>query len=380
MGSSMDLYNTDHLGVIGTRGCEDFVAKVDRHLQNFQLKKNADKEVSSFIIPTDYHRFGTGEGKATIKHSVRAYDAYIIMDAFNYGVTYNMYGREVPMSPDEHFQDLKRIISAMAGKAKRITVIMPMLYEGRQHKRMNRESLDCAVALRELANMGVGNIITFDAHDPRVQNAIPLNSLENVQVTYQMIKACLAYDPSVILNRKSTMIVSPDEGAMSRCMYYSSVLEIELGMFYKRRDYSRVVNGKNPIVAHEFLGSSVEGKDIIVVDDMIASGDSMIDVSKELKSRCAKRVIIFSTFGLFTEGLEKFDRAHEEGVIDKIFTTNLVYRRDGLTEREWYMEVDLSKYVALIIQKINEEGSISELMNPITRIHKILDKYKGGEV
>mgnify|MGYP002510222688 CR=1 FL=1 len=372
--SAMESYNLGRLGVIGMKGCEEFSRRVNMHLQNFN--DGINDEVNSFIIPISVPRFGTGEAKATILHSIRTYDTYIIMDAFNYGVTYKMYGKDIPMSPDDHFQDLKRVISAMGGKAKKITVIMPMLYEGRQHKRMSRESLDCAMALQELTNMNVDNIITFDAHDARVQNAIPNNGFENVQPTYQMIKACLKYDESIIMGKENTMIVSPDEGAMNRCMYYSSVLGMDLGMFYKRRDYSKIVDGKNPIVAHEFLGSDPAGKNIIVIDDMIASGDSMIDVSRELKKRNAARVLVFSTFGLFTEGLAKFDKAHEEGLIDGIFTTNLVYRTPELLSRPWYHEVDMSKYVALLIKKLNEENSISELLNPINRIENILARYR----
>ncbi len=372
--SAMESYNLGRLGVIGMKGCEEFSRRVNMHLQNFN--DGINDEVNSFIIPISVPRFGTGEAKATILHSIRTYDTYIIMDAFNYGVTYKMYGKDIPMSPDDHFQDLKRVISAMGGKAKKITVIMPMLYEGRQHKRMARESLDCAMALQELTNMNVSNIITFDAHDARVQNAIPNHGFENVQPTYQMIKACLKYDSSIIMEKDNTMIVSPDEGAMNRCMYYSSVLGMDLGMFYKRRDYSKIVDGKNPIVAHEFLGSDPAGKNIIVIDDMIASGDSMIDVSRELKKRNAARVLVFSTFGLFTEGLAKFDKAHEEGLIDGIFTTNLVYRTPELLDRPWYHEVDMSKYVALLIKKLNEENSISELLNPINRIENILARYR----
>lgn len=374
-GQTVESYNLGRLGVIGTYGCEDLTDKVDKHLQFFNEKEGINDGIESFVIPIKCPRFGTGEAKAVIMHSIRTRDLYIIMDAFNYGVTYNMYGQAVPMSPDNHFQDVKRIISATGGKAKRITVIMPMLYEGRQHKRLARESLDCAVALQELTNMGVSNIITFDAHDPRVQNAIPLSGFEDVKPTYQMIKACLKYDPSIIMEPDNTMIVSPDEGAMGRCMYYSSVLGMELGMFYKRRDYSAIIDGKNPIIAHEFLGSNLNGKDVIVIDDMIASGDSMIDVSAELKKRKAGRVIVFSTFGLFTEGVEKFNKAYETGLIDAVFTTNLVYRTPELLKCEWYHEVDMSKYIALIIKKLNEENSISELLDPISRIKKILQKY-----
>lgn len=367
--------NLGRLGVIGMKGCEEMVQKINAHLQKFNQEEG--KQTDSFLIPVSSPRFGTGEAKALIMHSIRTYDMYIVMDAFNYGVTYKMYGQERPMSPDDHFQDVKRVISAMGGKAKRITVIMPMLYEGRQHKRVARESLDCALALQELETMGVDNIITFDAHDPRVQNSIPLTGFENVHATYQMIKACLRYDDQIILNKDNTMIVSPDEGAVGRCIYYSSVLGMDLGMFYKRRDYATVVDGKNPIVAHEFLGSDLAGKDVIVVDDMIASGDSMIDVAKELKKRKARRVLVFSTFGLFTEGLDKFNKAYESGLIDAVFTTNLVYRMPELLKAPWYHEVDMSKYIALIIKTLNDDNSISELLTPIGRIEKILNKYRG---
>lgn len=373
MKSTIESYNLGRLGVIGMSGCEDFCTKVDSHLKKF----NEDMDnLGTFLLPVKISRFGTGEAKATLLHSARTYDVYIVVDCFNYGVKYKLYGEEIPMSPDDHYQDLKRAISAIGGKAKRITVIMPMLYEGRQHKRQSRESLDCAMALQELTNMGVDNIITFDAHDPKVQNAIPLKGFENVQPTYQMIKACLKYDKNVILDKKNTMIVSPDEGAMSRCMYYASVLGMELGMFYKRRDYERVVNGKNPIIAHEFLGSDLTGKNIIVVDDMISSGDSMIDVSRELKKRNAARVFVFSTFGLFTEGFERFDKAYGDGFIEGVFTTNLIYSKPELLTKPWYHQVDMTKYIALLISELNAEHSISELLNPINRINAILDRYK----
>ena len=336
-------------------------------------------DFESFVIPINCPRFSTGEAKAMVLHSIRTYDTYIIVDVFNHGVSYKMYGQDRPMSPDDHYQDLKRVIAAMSGKARRITVIMPMLYEGRQHKRISRESLDCAIALQELVDIGVANIITFDAHDPRVQNAIPVSGFENIQPTYQMIKACLMYDKDVILDKDNTMIISPDEGAMGRCMYYSSVLGTNLGTFYKRRDYSTVINGKNPIVAHEFLGNDVEGKNVIVVDDMISSGESMLDVAHELKMRKAKKVIVFSTFGLFTDGLEKFNKADEDGNIDAVFTTNLIYRTPELLQAPWYHEVDMSKYIALIIKRLNDESSISDLLTPVSRIEKILEKYRSGE-
>ena len=373
MKSTIESYNLGRLGVIGMSGCDGFCSKVDAHLKMF----NDDMDdIETFLLPIKVSRFGTGEAKATLMHSARTYDVYIVVDCFNYGEKYKLYGQEIPMSPDDHYQDLKRVISAIGGKAKRITVIMPMLYEGRQHKRQSRESLDCALALQELTSIGVDNIITFDAHDPRVQNAIPFKGFENVQPTYQMIKACLKYDKDIILNKENTMIVSPDEGAMSRCMYYSSVLEMELGMFYKRRDYSQVVNGKNPIIAHEFLGSNLDGRNVIVVDDMISSGDSMIDVSRELKKRNASRVFVFSTFGLFTEGFERFDKAYEEGLIEGVFTTNLIYAKPELLTKPWYHQVDMSKYIALLISELNAEHSISDLLNPINRINKILNKYK----
>lgn len=374
MESVIESYNLGRLGVIGMKGCEEMTYKINEHLKKFNEGK--ENIADTFVIPINCPRFGTGEAKAMILHSIRTYDIYIVMDAFNFNVTYNMYGKDHPMSPDDHYQDLKRIIAAMGGKAKRITVIMPMLYEGRQHKRVARESLDCAMALQELANMGVDNIITFDAHDPRVQNAIPLSGFENVHATYQMIKACLKYDEHIMLDNKNTMIISPDEGAVGRCMYYSSVLGMDLGMFYKRRDYSTIVDGKNPIVAHEFLGNDLTDKDVIVVDDMIASGDSMIDVAKQLKKRKARRVLVFSTFGLFTEGIGKFNKAYEDGVIDAVFTTNLVYRTPELLAAPWYHEVDMSKYIALLIQTLNEEKSISELLTPISRIERILNRYR----
>ncbi len=374
MKSSIESYNLGRLGVIGMSGCESFCEKVDYYLKTF----NADdvNNLGTFLLPIKISRFGTGEAKAALLHSARTYDVYIVVDCFNYGETYKMYGTDVPMSPDDHYQDLKRAISAIGGKAKRITVIMPMLYEGRQHKRSSRESLDCAMALQELCNIGVDNIITFDAHDPRVQNSVPLKGFENVMPTYQMIKACLKYDKEVILDKENTLIISPDEGAMTRCMYYSSVLGMDLGMFYKRRDYSKVINGKNPIVAHEFLGRDIDGKNVIVVDDMISSGDSMIDVARELKKRKASRVFVFSTFGLFTEGFERFDKAYEEGLIEGVFTTNLIYSKPELLTKKWYHQVDMSKYIALLISELNAEHSISELLNPIKRIEKILDKYK----
>lgn len=367
------------LSIIGMKGCEEIASKIDYYLKEWRQNEDGviyadgNGPIKTFLLNAKCPRFGSGEAKGVLNETVRGHDIYIISDVFNYGVTFNMYGMIVPMSPDDHYQDLKRIIAAINGKARRITVIMPMLYEGRQHKRAMRESLDCALALQELTNMGVENIISFDIHDPRVQNAIPLHGFEDFHPHYQMIKSFVRTVPDAIIDRKNMMIVSPDEGGMSRCMYYSSVMELELGMFYKRRDYTVVVNGKNPVVSHEFLGDNVEGKDVIVVDDMIASGDSMIDVARKLKERKAKDVYIFSAFGLFTEGFDKFDKAHEDGIITRIFTTNLIYRRPELLAKEWYTEVDMSKYIANIIDTLNYDGSLSELLDPVQKIKKILE-------
>ncbi len=359
------------LAIISLAGCEEVSSQVDYYL----LQWRGDEDEKSYVIKANCPRFGTGEAKGVLNHTARGLDVYVLVDCFNYGVRYKMYGESVPMSPDDHFQDLKRVIGALQGKARRITVIMPMLYEGRQHRRTSRESLDCASALQELTAMGVKNILTFDAHDPRVQNAIPLDGFDNVQATYQMIKALLKTVPDVVFDREHTMIVSPDEGGMGRCIYYSSVLELPLGMFYKRRNYSVVVNGRNPIEAHEFLGDDVKGKDLILVDDMISSGDSMLDIASKLKEKGAKRIFIFSTFGLFVEGLEKFDEYYENGLIDKVFTTNLIYNTPELLSREWYCNVNMSKYIALLINTLNHDESISNLLNPIDRIKNIRKKY-----
>ncbi len=360
--------------VIGMKGCEDFVGQVDRYL--CAERKND----STFLAKVDCPRFGTGEGKGVVHQSMRGKDIYIVCDVFNYGVTYKMYGQTVPMSPDDHFADLKRVIGAIAGKARRVTVIMPMLYEGRQHRRSARESLDCAVALQELANMGVSNIITFDAHDARVQSAIPLHGFDSVRTTYQMIKAIVHTVPDISLKQSDTMIISPDEGAMDRCMYYSSVLGLDLGMFYKRRDYTIVVNGRNPIIAHEYLGNDVGGKDVIIIDDMISSGDSVIDIAYQLKEKGAKRIFVFASFGLFCNGLSVFDEAYEKGLISKIFTTNLIYRSPELLTREWYQEVNMCKYVAYIMDTLNRDTTIGELLDPVGRIHKLMDRLQNGNV
>ncbi len=369
----MNEHVNGELKVIAMRGCEDFTAQVD-----FYLKKIREQE-NTFIAKATCPRFGSGEAKALINESMRGLDLYIISDCFNYGVTYKMYGMNVPMSPDDHFQDLKRIIAATGGKTRRISVIMPMLYEGRQHKRSARESLDCALALQELTNMGVTNIITFDAHDPRVQNAIPLSGFDSVRPTYQMLKALMRTIPDVKLDKESLMVVSPDEGAIGRSMYIASVLGIELGMFYKRRNYSVIVDGKNPIEAHEYLGKDLVGKDVIVVDDMISSGDSMIDVAQQLKQRGAKRVFVFATFALFCNGLENFDKAYKEGIFDKIYATNLTYHTNEILSREWYCDVNMCKYVSYIIDTINKDASISDLLNPVQKIHTLVDKYNAGQ-
>lgn len=372
-----DLYG--ELRVIGMRGCEQFASQVDYYLKEW--RKNSPD--STYLVSSECPRFGTGEAKCVIHESLRGDDVYIIADVFNYSVTYKMYGQTVPMSPDEHYADIKRTIAAIAGKARRVSLIMPMLYEGRQHKRSSRESLDCALMLQELVHMGVSNFITFDAHDSRINNAIPLSGFDNVQPTYQMIKALIRAVPDINIDKNDLMIISPDEGAMSRCMYYSSVLGVNIGMFYKRRNYSVIVNGRNPIEAHEYLGQDLTGKDVIIVDDMIASGESLLDVAVQLKDRGAKRIFNFATFGLFTSGLERFDEAYSKGLIDKIFTTNLIYRKPELYTKEWYCEVNMCKYVSYIIDTLNHDDTISNLLDPVDKINNILAKHKetlGGQM
>ena len=376
--SNVDFKHTPYgdLAIVSMKGCEDMAAKVDYYLKQWR----DIPEDETFVVTPNCLRFGTGEAKAVLNHTARGLDAFIICDCFNYSVTYKMYGQTVPMSPDDHFQDLKRVIAAFGGKARRITVIMPMLYEGRQHRRTARESMDCAMALQELVSMGVKNIITFDAHDPRVNNAIPLDGFDNVQAAYQMIKALLRVVPDMKLDKDHTMIVSPDEGGMGRCIYYSSVLGLELGMFYKRRNYSVVVNGRNPIEAHEFLGSDIKGKDLILVDDMISSGDSMLDIASKLKEMGAGRIFIFSTFGLFVDGLAKFDDYCARGIITKVFTTNLIYQTPELLSRDWYCSVNMAKYIALLVDTLNNDNSISKLLDPVDRINRVVAKYKGEQV
>ena len=379
-------YNTipvGQLGIVALPGCEELANKIDNYLIRWRFQRNSEHkdtlafagyERSTYLINMDFPRFGTGEGKAALNQTVRGYDIYILCDVFNYGVTYKMYGQTVPMSPDEHYANLKRAISAIEGKAKRVSVIMPMLYEGRQHKRSSRESLDCAMMLQELNSMGVENFITFDAHDPRVMNAIPLCGFESISPAYQMIKAAVKNIPDIKIDKDHIMIISPDEGGMSRCIFYSTVLGLELGMFYKRRDYSRIVDGRNPIIAHEFLGDNIEGKDVIIVDDMISSGESMIEVATKLKELKAKRIFIFSAFGLFCNGLDGFDKAFEEGLIDRIFTTNLIYETPELQKREWHVRVDMSKYLSYIIDTLNHDTSISDLLDPAEKINALLEK------
>lgn len=375
------------LGIIGMPGCEELTEKINNYLYEgrkalFETGFTPQSEEFSDYCKRDYRikfrcpRFGTGEGKAVVDESIRGLDVFIISDVFNFGVTYKLYGVERPMSPDEHFQDLKRVIGAIEGKARRINVIMPMLYEGRQHRRTARESLDCAVMLQELVTLGVDNMITFDAHDARVQSAIPLHGFEDFKPVYQMIKAIVNSTPDIKFDRESTMIVSPDEGGMQRCIYYSEALGVPLGMFYKRRDYSRIVNGRNPILSHEFLGDSVEGRDIIIVDDMISSGDSVLDIMRQLKARKAKRIFVCTSFGLFTAGMKNFDQAYEEGLFDRVFTTNLVYRQPELLTREWYCEVDMSKYLAYIINTLNHDHSLSQLLDPAERINNFLTAHR----
>ena len=373
------------LGLIPLKSCTGLGKKVDDYLVEWRRERESEHKSTiafsgyqrdSYILEANTPRFGSGEGKGTIEESVRGDDLYIMVDVCNYSLTYSLFGMTNHMSPDDHFQDLKRIIAAAAGKARRINVIMPFLYESRQHKRSGRESLDCAMALQELVNMGVENIITFDAHDPRVQNSIPLKGFETVQPIYQFLKHLLKNEPDLQIDSDHMMVISPDEGGTSRAIYFANMLGLDMGMFYKRRDYTKIVNGRNPIVAHEFLGSSVEGKDVLIIDDMISSGESMLDVAKELKRRKARKVFICATFGLFTGGLAKFDQYYQDGLIDRILTTNLVYQTPDLFSRPYYIDVDMSKYIALIIDNLNHDASLSDLLTPTKRINKLLSQYK----
>ncbi len=376
------------LGIIPLEGCKALGKMVDDYLVKWRTVRESEHKESlafagyqrdSYILQAKVPRFGSGEAKGIILESVRGTDLYLLVDVANYSLTYSLCGHQNHMSPDDHYQDLKRIIAAVGGKARRITVIMPFLYESRQHKRTTRESLDCALALQEMVHMGVDNIITFDAHDPRVQNAIPLNGFETVQPTYQFIKGLLKSVPDLQIDSGHMMVISPEEGGMSRAIYMANVLGLDMGMFYKRRDYTRIVNGRNPIVAHEFLGSSVEGKDMVIIDDMISSGESVLEVATALKERKARKIFICATFGLFTNGLERFDKAYENKMIDKVLTTNLIYQTPDLLDREWYVNCDLSKYIAYLIDTLNHDASISDLLDPNERIQSVVARYKAGE-
>lgn len=377
------------LGLIATESCTELSQKVDNYLKGWREHREhqhkddiafKDYYKDSYLIKPYTPRFGSGEAKCVINQSVRGYDVFIMVDVTNYSIKYSVCGHENHMSPDDHFSDLKRVIAAIGGKARRITVILPFLYESRQHRRTGRESLDCPLALQELVNMGVDNIITFDAHDPRVVNAIPLNGFENVMPTYQFIKGILKNVKDLTIDADHLMIISPDEGATNRAIYFANVLGVDMGMFYKRRDYSRIENGRNPIVAHEFLGSNVDGKDVLIIDDMISSGESMIDTARELKKRNAGRIFVVSTFGLFTNGLASFDKAYEEGLIYRVVTTNLTYQTPELLSREYYISCDLSKYIAYLIDTLNHDSSISDLLNPYDRIQAYVKKYKEAQL
>lgn len=377
------------LGLIPMSNCSALGEKVNQYLVKWRHERQSDHKTTiafrgferdTYIVNAQTPRFGSGEAKGLIKESIRGYDLYILVDVTNHQETYTVCGQPNHKSPDDHFADLKRIIAAAGGKARRITVIMTFLYESRQHRRAGRESMDCAMALQELTNMGVDNIITFDAHDPRVQNAIPLSGFETVQPSYQFIKSLCANIPDLRFDADHMMMISPDEGATDRAVYLASVLGINIGMFYKRRDYSRIVEGRNPIIAHEFLGASVEDKDVMIIDDMISSGDSMIDVATELKKRKAKRIFVLSTFGLFTNGLDKFDKAVEDGIIYRVITTNLIYQSPELLAKPYYINCDMSKYIAYIVDTLNHDASISDLLNPYDRIKRLVTKYQNGEL
>ena len=376
------------LGLISLAGCEELGKKVDDYLVKWRHESGnaflddiafSGYEKDSYLLDARVPRFGSGEAKGVLGESVRGKDLYLMVDVCNYSITYSLAGKTNHMSPDDHFQNLKRIIAAIGGKGRRINVIMPFLYESRQHKRSSRESLDCALALQELVRMGVENIITFDAHDPRVQNAIPLSGFETVSPTYQFIKGLLRNVKNLQIDADHMMAISPDEGGTNRAVYLANVLGLDMGMFYKRRDYTKIVDGRNPIVAHEFLGSSVEGKDVIIIDDMISSGDSIIDGATELKQRKANRSCAAATFGLFTNGMEKFDKAYEDGIIHGILTTNLIYQTPELLSKPYYINCDMSKYIALIIDTLNHDGSLSSILSPNERIQHVLQKYKNGE-
>lgn len=372
------------LGLVPVSGCEEIASEIDYFLTSWRTERQNEHKDSlafagyqrpTYLVDVDLPRFGTGEGKGVMKQSVRGMDLYLLVDVVNYSKTYRLFGETNHMSPDDHYANLKRTIAAIGGKARRITVIMPYLYEGRQHKRAMRESLDCAIALQELVKMGVDNIITFDAHDPRVQNAIPLSGFDTVMPSYQFVKGLLGNVEGLRIDSDHMMIISPDEGGMSRAVYLANVLGLDMGMFYKRRDYTRMVDGHNPIIAHEFLGSSVEGKDMIIIDDMISSGESVLEVANGLKKRNAGRIFVFTTFGLFTNGLQLIDDAYQSGLIDRVLTTNLIYQSPELLKREWYISCNMSKYIAYIIDTLNHDCSISDLLDPSARIQNIVFRY-----
>jgi len=366
------------LGLIALKGAEELGKQIDSYLVQWYNRDVGFKDPKfrrdTFIIKSQCPRFTTGDGKGIIEESVRGCDLYVLVDVGNYSIKYNMFGSENSMSPDDHYADLKRLISAAGGKAERITVVMPILYGGRQHRRNSRESLDCAQMLQELFDMGVKDLITFDAHDPRVQNAVPLMGFDNFFPTYQILKALKGRFPEVTLEKDTFMVVSPDEGAMSRNIYYASVLEVDLGMFYKRRDYTNVVNGRNPIVAHEYIGTDVAGKDIFVADDIIATGDSVMRLCRELREKGCKNIFLMATYALFTEGLEKFDDAYKEGLFTAVISTNLTYVREDLLTREWYVPADISKYISYIISSCNQNKSVSPLLNSADRIHELIGR------
>lgn len=374
-------FDTQHpaLGIIPLEGAKEIAQKIDKYLVDWYnqeaVKQNKPYRKRTFLIEASCPRFTSGDGKGLIKETVRGMDVYIICDVGNYSCTYNMFGMVSHMSPDDHYADLKRIISALGGKANKISVVMPILYGGRQHKRTTRESLDCAIMLQELESMGVTEVITFDAHDPRVQNAIPLVGFDNFMPTYQIFKALLSHVPDLKLDKEHFMVVSPDEGAMARNIYYASVLGVDLGMFYKRRDYSTIVNGRNPIVAHEYIGTDVKGKSVFVADDIIATGESMISIAKHLKESGAKRIFLAATFAMFTEGSAKFQKAYEEGIIDGVVSTNLTYTLPQLEETEWFIKADMSKFIAYIISACNQLTSVSKLLDPHDKIHELIEKY-----
>ncbi len=376
--SAKEFFNTSEsvapLGLIYGDGAAELGEKINQHLVRWSKEAGVSKD--TFKIESECPRFSSGDGKGLIKSSIRGDDLYFLVDMGNYNCKYTMFGKENSMSPDDHFQDLKRLIQATSGKAHRINVIMPILFGGRQHRRNYRESLDCAVALQELQAMGVENIITFDAHDPRVQNAVPLMGFDNVIPSYQVLKSMINNLPDLQLDRDHFMVVSPDEGALTRNMYYASVVGVDLGMFYKRRDYSCVVNGRNPIVAHEYLGASVEGKDVFISDDIISSGESMLDIAYALKKQKARKIYAYATYGIFTNGLETFDKAYKDGIIDAVFGSNLTFRTDELKNRDWFYEVDCSKYIAYFIAALNHDSSISTIIDPHAKIQTLLEKHK----